>query len=309
MDDHILRRLAFIRYGFTLAVEQSRQPEPMSAYSLLGFHDVVEFFLQLITESLNVDKKSRAFLDYWDVIDKKTGSEPLSQRAAMKRLNDARVALKHHGNLPSHSQVEQFRSYVSAFFEDSTPLFFGLSFDQISMIEMVSYDDPRQSLREAEGALEAGNTESAMESIAIAFDQLLHCVNQGYFDRYHRSPYYFGEQLTFDRPFFRRSGPIPEDRRREQFEEKLIDVVESMQSAVRIVSLGIDYPRYARFKLLTPVATNFGSTYHVEVVQGLEGSIDWPPTVEACRYCLDFVIESAVRIKGTDISLLPSAAS
>lgn len=303
LESHVLQRLAFIRYGYTLAIDQSQLPEPMSAYSLLGLHDAVELFLQLATEHLNVDKKNPAFMEYWDIIDPKLAPDRLGQKAAMRRINNARVALKHHGNLPSQSQIEQFRAIVTAFFDESTTQIFDLHFSEISMIDLVPYEAPRMSLREAEMALSRGQNEAAMSSIAIAFDQLMHEINQGYFDRYFRSPFNFGEDFRFESAFFRRSGGIIEDARREKFEDKLVKAVESMQSAVQILSLGLDYRRYAKFSLLTPVAFRMlGGSYEVQVVQGLVGSIDWPPTTEACRFCLDFVIESAVRIRGTDIS-------
>lgn len=41
----------FARYVLSLGVEQSQQPEPLSAVSVLTFHDAVELFLQLTSST------------------------------------------------------------------------------------------------------------------------------------------------------------------------------------------------------------------------------------------------------------------
>lgn len=299
-----MQRLAFIRYSYLVAAEQSEQPEPMSALSLLGLHDCVELFLQLAAEYLNVgDSKKTDFIQYWGFIDSRLEPERLSHKPAMRRLNDARVSLKHHGNLPSYAQIEEFRVITSNFLEESTPLVFGITFDQISMIDLVQYEEPRDTLKAALSVLNDGNTETAMSNIAIALEQILYGINQGYFNRYARSPYFLPADFTFESSFFRRGSAWPADPDRERFEDKLTNAVTAMQPAVRALSLGLDYRKYAKFSLLTPVARrNLGGTYDVQVMQGLEGSIDWPPTVEACRFCMDFVIESAIRMRGIDVS-------
>lgn len=307
IDSHTLQRLAFIRYGFLVASEQSQQPEPMSAYSLLGFHDSVELFLQLVAEHLDVGKNKTQFMEYWDLIAPALSSQPLSQQTAMKRLNNARIALKHHGNLPSTTQVDQFRAITGSFFEDNTLMVFGVRFDEVSLIDLVPYEEPRETLKMSEAAMNQGDTEQAMSNIAMAFEQLISEVNQGYLARYHRSPFYFGASFTFDSAFFRRRTEPIANPEREAFEDKLVKAVESLQSAVKILSLGLDYRKFARFSLLTPVVKRtLGGDYIVQAVQGSTGSIDWPPSLEACRFCLDFVIESAVRMRGTDISLISS---
>jgi len=57
LEEHMLRRLAFVRYVHGLATDQSRQPEPQRAAALLTFHDAVEFWLRLASERLEVISK------------------------------------------------------------------------------------------------------------------------------------------------------------------------------------------------------------------------------------------------------------
>jgi hypothetical protein len=104
MDPSDLKRLAFIKYLFTIALDQSYLPEPAGAAAILTFHDAIELFNQLACEYLDIDtigkgSKQINFIEYWDLISLKL-SQPLPQKESMNRLNKARVALKHHGNLP-----------------------------------------------------------------------------------------------------------------------------------------------------------------------------------------------------------------
>ncbi|HBX87013.1 MAG TPA: hypothetical protein DEG09_00170 [Marinilabiliaceae bacterium] len=95
-----MQRLAFIKYLYTVAVEQSKQPEPLSSSSILSFHNSIELFLQLASEYLDVGSKSPGFMDYWELLEPKLTEGGLTQKESMRRLNKARVALKHHGTLP-----------------------------------------------------------------------------------------------------------------------------------------------------------------------------------------------------------------
>jgi hypothetical protein len=76
------RRLAFSKYLLTLANAQSKQPEPLASAALLGFHDAIEFFLQVASEKLNVGKPKIEFLEYWDLIAPKLAPNELPQREA-----------------------------------------------------------------------------------------------------------------------------------------------------------------------------------------------------------------------------------
>lgn len=100
-----VRRLAFIRYLYQEAVRQSEQPEPMCAASVLAFHDAAELFLVLACEHLDVGKRSMAFLAYWEELSRMIPDDGLTQKKAMSRLNEARVGLKHHGNMPARSAI------------------------------------------------------------------------------------------------------------------------------------------------------------------------------------------------------------
>jgi len=122
LDHTVVKRLAFTKYLYQTAVAQSRAPSPLSCASLLTMHDAVELFLQLASEHLNAGSGHPGFMDYWDILNKKLDPNELEQKESMRRLNKARVALKHHGTFPSDLDIEAFRASVTAFFKGFIPL-------------------------------------------------------------------------------------------------------------------------------------------------------------------------------------------
>jgi hypothetical protein len=85
-----IKRLAFAKYLYSLAVQQSKAPEFMSAASLLMFHDSIELFLQISVEHLNTSKSDVTFMGYWDLLSKKLSISVFPQKESMRRLNKAR---------------------------------------------------------------------------------------------------------------------------------------------------------------------------------------------------------------------------
>jgi len=295
LAESTMQRLAFIRYLYGIAVEQSQQPEPLGAASILTFHDSIELFLRLASEHLNVGTKRPGFMDYWDLLEPKLPTGGLAQRESMRRLNKSRVALKHHGTFPSKLDIEAFRASATNFFEENTPLVFGIEFSSISMVNLVKCAEARSSLEEASKLIKEGRAEDALDKIAIAFAQLVDDYENRKRTRFGRSPFFFGESLTFESSFFMGIR----DRKFAKFVDKVRDSIEAMQSAMKILSLGLDYRRYAKFRLLAPHVTKvLNGDYDIS-----RGRQDEPRSIEECHFCYDFVVESAIHLQDFDFEV------
>jgi hypothetical protein len=294
-----MERLGFLRYLYEVGLEQSRQPEPLAAVSILSFHDSVDLFLQLASEQsgATLTIKKPYFSDYFAPINEVIKPEQLSNEQSMKRLNNARNAVKHNSFVLAWRDVEQLRAGVTGFFEDNTPLIFGIEFGAISLVSLVRCEPARQKLQEAESYLQAGNREEALVAIAVAFVELINDYERAASSRYGRSPFTFGESFAFESSFFRQdpfSDPFSVS-----FDDKVMNSIVSLQDAMKILGLGIDYRRYTKFRLLTPnVSTTTGSGRH-DVSRHPRGSAD-PPSYVDCRFCFDFVIDAAIRLQDLD---------
>lgn len=299
MDPALTRRLAFVRYLNQLALVQSVAPEPMASAALLGFHDAAELFLQIASEHLNVGTSDSQFMQYFEILGTKVQGGSLAQKEGMRRLNRARVALKHHGTHPSQLDIAAFRSVAADFFDQNTPLIFGVAFESISLIAFVSPEPVRTKLETAQTDLSEGRLTDAIAGTTIAFDLLLSDYESRKRSPLWRSPFAFGESFSFSHfdladleQFSRKSAGVV---------RKLIESVESMQEALKVVALGVDYRRYSRFKMLAPgFMKTMDGTYHLHWRQGTSQ----PSTAEA-QFCIDFVIEAALKIREFDYDVQP----
>lgn len=306
MNTSVVKRLAFIKYFFELGIAQSRLPEPANSASILMFHDSVELFLQLASETLDVGKSGVKFMEYWELLATKLPSGSLPQKESMRRLNDSRVGLKHHGTLPSKMDIESFRATTNEFFEEAIPLIFNIKLTEISLIDFIGEERAKEHLHDAAKQLTDGNLKSAMGKTALAFQYLIEDYESRKRSQYGRSPFSFGENFAYldrwsmglghgSRPMLARDDFT---QKLGDFIEKVTESMESMQGAIRILAMGIDYPKYSRFILITPrVYQTMDNKYH------LTDTSDYNASKEDVQFCIDFVIETALRLQEFDYTL------
>jgi len=300
LDKSVVKRLAFIKYFYKVAVEQSQRPEPLCSALILTFHDAIEFFLQLASEYLDVGKKQPLFMEYWEILASKLPKGMPTQKESIRRLNRARVALKHQGTSPSKLDIEAFRASATNFFEENTATIFDIKFSEISLIELVQCEETKNNLKESEQLLEENKIEESLDKVAISFTQLIDDYESRKRGHFGRSPFFFGESLTFLSSFHMgidrsQVGKLAD------FVDKIKESVEALQVAVKILSLGVDYRRYVKFRLLTPhIDRALAGNYLISRGNWGEKGV---PSVEDVQFCIDFVIESAVILQEFDFNL------
>lgn len=305
MDIHhsTIQRLAFAKYLYSLAIEQSRAPELMSAASLLTFHDSIEFFLQISSEHLNTGKNQMKFMEYWEILAKKLSISELPQRESMRRLNKARVALKHSGTLPSKLDIEAFRATSKLFFEEATNLIFKIEFSQISLIEYVSPEEARDHLKRAEQLCLKAEFENATAEIALAFEKTISSYEENKREWGRGSPFYFGEDLTFLSSFHMGIDSHGHNDLG-AYVDKVKDSVEAMQRAIKILALGLDYRKYSKFKRLLPHVSRVLSGDYI-VQEGMLGKKE-DADKEYIEFCINFIVECAIKLNEFDYEVKTS---
>ena len=291
MNDLITKRLVFISYLFRVGVEQSHQAEPMNSISLLSFHDAVELFLRLTAEHFDVAKPDQKFMSYWDVI-KPQPDQLLSQRESMRRMNIARVQLKHHGILPSKMDIESFRVSTENFFIENTPLVFKIEFRSISLLDLIHQQNVKSKLFTAQDFMKNNQIKDALTEIAWAFRYMIDEYQKNKWKHRQNSPFFFGGDFAFQNSFFMR-----QDGKMGGFIDKVIEALVPTRDAVRILCLGLDYKKYTKFKMITPYVTRGAGGYIMQKAEDCE--------IEDCEFCFNYVVESAIRLQDFDYDMAP----
>lgn len=304
MHHSILQRLAFAKYLFSVAVEQSKAPEILASASLLTFHDSIEFFLQIASEHLDAGKGQPNFMEYWDILSDAIDTDTLPQKEAMRRLNKARVALKHSGTLPSKLDIEAFRAATTLFFQEATKLVFKIEFSEISLIEYISSENARNHLRRAENLIRNSEYNDAASEIALAFEKIIFEYESDKRGLGVGSPFFFGRDMAFMSSFHMglNRSEFPDIAR---FVDNVKESIEAMQQAVKILALGLDYRKYSKFKLLMPHVSRVHSGDYVVQQVGF-ASRKAKPDEEYLKFCIDFVIECAIKLNEFNYSITES---
>ena len=305
IDPLIMQRLAFIRMLHQQGNEQAQLPSPMRVTCILTLHDAVELFLVLVGDHLGANLSPRLdFMAYWAEIQSKANVQ-LTSKTAMDRLNRRRVDFKHHGNLPSTESLARACADVSTFFEENTPLVFGIDYDVIDMTDLIPQAATRALLKQATTEESTGNRTEAMALLADAFENLFYQHADA--NNYPPSLFAFGPDITYPlrKGDIRRALPNNQlgyaSRLADQISD-VTDIARATQTGLRVVSLGVDLHRYERFRQLVP-----------HVFHGMAGNRevrpppDYAPTAEHLRFCMDFLITVALRLAEIETYTTPPA--
>jgi len=278
----LLKRLSIVKILYKQGIEQSKQSEATSFFSILSFHDCIDMYLHVAAEHQNIPKtKQKLFLrDYLDLIPNIQG------KTAILKLNDRRNDIKHNSVVPGKIEIEASRVNVTDFLIDNTPNIFGFKFEDVSLFELVVFPDTKTHLIAAQKYLDKNKPVETVEEVTTAFHKLIYSYKES------KSNWVGRQGFEFISPIHNRHT------QHSQAISKINENLISLNTALELLSLGIDYKKYTKFQFLTPLATRMGNgSYVLE----LFGKRNW--NKENCQFLIDFVVECALQLQEFDFSV------
>ena len=289
MDELIIKRLAIVKHLYKQGLALSYESEPTNGLCLLPFHDSIEMFMKICADdkSVKIDRSTK-FMDYFSKLPN------LQCSSQMQNLNNKRVALKHHGEIPSSLDIEIARANATEFFELNTPVYFDIEFSDISLTSFIKYSSVAEWLNKANDAFKKDEFEESICLSHVAFQELLlsHEEDKSYF---YESPFSAVKECKH---FFR------DTKINHQLDENINKIKKDLMSiddALTIIGLGIDYKQYTKFKLLSP---------YINVWPEKSGrKYDWHPKANIVAnsrnssFCCDFVISCALNLQRSDFEI------
>lgn len=255
------------------------------------FQDAVELFMQIASEHVDVGKAQPSFLEYWDLLSSRT-SQPVTQKEGMRRLNKARVALKHHGTTPSADDVAAFRETTTRFFEENAPILFGLQFRQLTLVDYVEPSAARERLRKGVAAvLEEQVTEDVLTDTAIAFEEIIgrraHEISPGPFPIFP-----FGGVFAMSPFAFRFDHDT--DRTVIQSISAITRAIAEIQRVEKMLILGVDFSGWLRFQSHVPnIVRMANGSYQSTFTRPPDTMAD----VEDLEFCIQYAVETALALQ------------
>lgn len=287
----ITKRLTYIKYLYQQGVEQSKLPEVIAGFALMQFHDCIEMFLLLVAENLGKkDYTKWPFMQYWAEIN------TLTMRDAMNIMKQRRVSLKHHGSFPSHDDVVECRINVGTFLQENVKIQFGIDFEAISLVDLVSYESVRSPLSIAVQNMADGKLYDSMVQTRIALDNLLEDYEGTKVHWYHSILEIGKKQGNKYKDFVKNANSNM------VWFKDISETTNELRDVAKITALGIDFKKYALFKAVTPHIIRFiGEKCDIESEESLSKRVNISEYL--CNICINFVIDSAVKLQETDYDL------
>lgn len=292
----IIRRLSTIKYLYNIGVQQSSQVETVAGFSILSFHDCAEMFLLLVAENKGIKTKDLSFMSYW------TQCPELTLKESMNALKDRRVSIKHKGQFPSKSDIEISRITMTNFLEENTPILFGIEFKNISISNLILFDNVKSYIDKAESFYSEGQLYDSILNSKIAFMELLST-----YESTKQKPYSLnsllniGEEINED--YKKLVGS--DDRSGARWFNSITKTTNKIRQVLKITALGVDYKKYSFFEAITPEVNVWWkdgikdykalSQEYYEKNKVLRGA--------DCRFCIDFVIDNALKLQEFDYDI------
>ena len=288
-------RVPLIKHILSTALDHAGLPEPFCSQAVLGLHDAVELFVQLISEHAGATVSKRAgLLEYWPALEKRLG-RAFPKQHAMRRLNQARVGLKHSGIRPSRDEVSELSEQTVAFLEEASLGILGIGFSELSSVRLVGYEPTASRLSRAEHLGGSGRFGEAAEMCALAFGELMHRFREKSGNEWDYSPF---PRLSEATRYSRLSiGHRWSEQNRDLSEhlEKLSAAFGEIEPVLSMLTLGVEYRQFARFRGVTPKIVAMADGSYL-VVDDMRRS----PTSGDILFAIDFAITAALRLREID---------
>lgn len=148
--------------------EYAAQADPVAAGMAISLlQDAVELYVWTLIKERNVSVKDQSgFLANLEALQKADLTMPFT--AKLQELNRARVGFKHYGNLPAPSEAEKHRIYAEDALRQAMLDHFGVSFNDLSLIDLVADAPIRDLLRTAENQINGDALTDSAVSLAHA---------------------------------------------------------------------------------------------------------------------------------------------
>lgn len=288
MNDNIKKGLMFTKYIYSQGVEHLAKRSSIStAMAILCFHDASELFLMRVADNLGF-KYPDQYLNYWTEASKKGTSLP--HRNEMENLNRLRALFKHRGLVPTYDNCKSIQYSLSDFFHVVSRDVLNENYADISLSDIIEYEDVRTLSKNAERCLEQAKYKESIIESAKAF---------ALFEKQAQGDAWYSHMIKENSL----SGPTSSaifDSTKEDRERKTI--LESMQNRLSVVThnlnvllLGIDAYKYRKFTQLAPVVNiALGGRIYAHMRDNAFRNI-YNFNYENASFCINFVVDAVLK--------------
>ena len=216
MSEIELRKLSLAKYIFLHGCSHANNRDRISRMLAIHHFDfAIEMILKTIALKHNIvlsSKKDPRFKEMWNQIQNQDIKLPLKNE--MFALHDERNQVQHSGTIPSLETVIRFKEATRVFLEKVTREVFDISFDELSLSQLIENTELRKLIQNAEKLLAEEKYEDCIKICDEALikatfeigdifrkagiltryfgagDELVKIINENYAERYKSKDFY-----------------------------------------------------------------------------------------------------------------------
>lgn len=283
-----LRKLAIAKQVYLDATRQRTKPSPTARLIAVVEYDMaIETVLKTTLVALNAKKVPAS--DFPGLVQQVAAamttelSTELPRAAAIQHVRNTRNAAQHEGRLPTSAEEDECHVIARGFLEDLLTLVWDLSFDAVSLVELIADASSTERLTEGQAALGARDHRAAVEKAGEALEWALMRVKNALVGR---SDAWARAILTED------SFGKPKASR------ELATSIQRTQETVLYIALGLDYGDLVRFRVIAG-STSFyigGGAGHY----GIKDELDVSDAEFALAYASEAIVQIEARVGSID---------
>jgi len=283
------RKLILVKQLYQQAVVQSASQHSFVGriMSVIGFDLAIETVLKAVVGSLEPSKvPSDAFQGLVQQSDKLLvdgGYNPVPDKANIQYVHSIRNDAQHKAKYPNESDVSDCRTYTRDFLQKIVADVWGLSFERISLTDIVQHQKVKEFLVDAETALSQSDYQEAVQQAAAGLTWALRSVKTAIVGR---------------TPSFARAFLMEESFGRMKSDRDVYRAFERMQETLLYIALGMNYADYMHYRQIAgSVQFTLNGRPHY---YGMKEHIDAGDAEFLVAYCTDTVVQIESRVGSLD---------
>lgn len=274
------KKLILVKQLYLQAIIQSKlqHTDVNRLLSVIEFDASIEFFLKCVIGSLDSSKtppdRFQELVQESNNLLTKNNLPPFSDLSHIQWVHSIRNDAQHKAKIPSAENVSDSRTYTRDFLERAMNDIYGLSFDTISLVELIKHDKIRQHFVDAEQFIRNEEYQKAIQESATGLEWTLMFVKKAL----------VGHSIHFTR------GVLTEDfSGKPKSDRDILKAFEKMQEMVLFLSTNMNYNEYIHMKqIVGPVTITLDGKSHFHNMKDIINSED---SEFVFSYCVNAVIQ------------------
>lgn len=275
------KKLILVKQLYQQAVVQSTSLHSITGriMSVIGFDIAVETVLKAVVSSLDSSKippdNFQGLIQQCDDLLPKAGYNPVPDKANIQHVHSIRNDAQHKAKYPNESDVSDCRTYTRDFLQKIISDVWGLSFESVSLTDVIQHVKVKEFLVNAERAKSQDDYQQAVKQAAAGLTLALIYVKRAIVGR---------------TPSFARAFLMEDSFGKPKSDGDTYRAFERMQETLLYVALGLNYADYMRYRQIAgDVIFGVGST--TPLYAGLKEPIIADDAEFVVAYCTDKVVQ------------------